>query len=103
MYRQVIREQVIYGHFVDYFTVAQEMIAYSDAKGWAPLTIYMPLTGANNDVVYHADYTSLAELEREMKEVMSDATFMALFRRQAAHVVQGSSVSEILMTIDEVA
>ena len=103
MYRQVLREQVIYGHFVEYFAVVQEMIAYSAAKGWARQTVYGPLTGANNDMVYHADYESLAELEREMKEAMSDPTFMALFRRQAGHIVQGSSVSEILMTIDDVA
>jgi hypothetical protein len=102
MYRQVIREQVIYGHFMDYFAVAQEMIAYGNSKGWAPITIYGPLTGSNNDVVYHADYASLADLENEMKEVMTDATFMAIFRRQAGHVVQGSSVSEILMTLDDV-
>jgi hypothetical protein len=103
MYRQVIREQVIYGHFVDYYATVQEMIAYSNTKGWAAMTVLMPFTGANNDVVYHADYESLAELEREMREVMTDAGFMALFRRQAGHVVQGSSVSEVLMTIDDVA
>lgn len=102
MYRQIIREQVIYGHFREYFAVAQEMVAYNDSKGWAALAVFMPLTGANNDVVFHADYASLADLEREMKEVMTDASFMELFRRQAAHVVQGSSVSEILMTVDDV-
>ena len=102
MYRQVIREQVIYGHFVDYYATAQEMIAYSNAKGWAAMTVFMPFTGANNDVVYHADYASLADLEREMQEVMTDAGFMTLFRRQSGRVVQGSSVSEVLMTLDDV-
>ena len=102
MYRQIIREQVIYGHFRDYFATAQEMVAYGNSKGWAAIAIYTPFTGANNDVVYHADYASLAELEREMKEVMSDASFMEIFRRQATHVVQGSSVTEILMTVDDV-
>ncbi len=103
MYRQIIREQVIYGHFRDYFAASQELIAYSNSKGWTPFALYAPLTGANNDVVFHADYESLAELEREMKEIMSDAGFMEIIRRQASHVVQGSSVSEILMTIDDVA
>lgn len=102
MYRQIIREQVIYGHFRDYFAVAQEAIAYNKSKGWAALEMYMPLTGASNEVIYHADYATLAELEQEMKEVMTDAGFMAIFRRQADHLVQGSSVSEILMTVDDV-
>ena len=103
MYRHVIREQVIYGHFRDYFAVAQELLAYAKAKGWSEFTIYSPLTGASNDIVYHADYESLAELERELKVAMSDADFMDIFRRQAGHLVQGSSISEILMTVDDVA
>jgi hypothetical protein len=32
-----------------------------------------------------------------------DAAFMELFRRQAPHIVQGSSVSEILETAEEIA
>lgn len=102
MYRQIIREQVIYGHFVDYYAIAQEAIAYNKTKGWAELQMYMPLTGTGNEVIYHADYATLAALEQEMKEVMTDAGFMTIFRRQAEHVVQGSSVSEILMTVDDV-
>jgi hypothetical protein len=103
MYRQIMREQVIYGHFREYFAVVREVIAYNNSKGWTPMVMYAPLTGANNDVVYHGDYPTLADLEREMNAVMSDSTFMELIRRQAAHVVQGSSVTEILMTIDDVA
>ena len=103
MYRMVIREQVIYGHFRDYFGVAQEIVAYAKSKEWAAFTIYSPFAGAGNDVVYHFDYASLAELEKEMNASMSDAGFMKLIRRQADHIVQGSSVSEILMTLDDVA
>jgi hypothetical protein len=103
MYRQIMREQVIYGHFREYLEVVREMVAYNNSKGWTPMVLFGPLTGANNDMVYHADYPTLADLEREMKEVMGDATFMGLVRRQAAHVVQGSSITEILMTIDDVA
>ena len=101
MYRHVIREQVIYGHFRDYFAVAKEVLVYAKSKGWSEFTIYSPLTGASNDIVYHADYASLAELERELKVAMSDAAFMEVFRRQSDHIVQGSSTSEILMTIDD--
>jgi hypothetical protein len=103
MYRLVIREQVIYGHFRDYFAVAQEILAYAKSKEWAAFTMYEPLSGASNDVVYHADYASLAELENEMNATNSDAGFMKLIRRQADHIVQGSSVSEILKTIDDAA
>jgi hypothetical protein len=103
MYRQIIREQVIYGHFREYFAVAQEVIAYNKSKGWASVEMYMPLVGAGNDVVFSADYETLADFEREMNAVMSDAGFMELIRRQASHVVQGSSVSEILMTVDDIA
>lgn len=102
MYRQIIREQVIYGHFREYFEVAQEVIAYNNSKGWAAIQMYMPLVGAGNDVVFHSDYETLADFEREMHEVMTDPGFMEIFRRQAGHVVQGSSVSEIFMTVDDV-
>jgi len=101
MYRMVIKEQVIYGHFRDYFATAQEMMAYNTSKGWADYVAYMPITGSGNDVVYHADYPSLAAFEAEMKLVMADAGFAELMRRQAPHIVQGSSVSEILMTLDD--
>jgi hypothetical protein len=101
MYRHVTREQIIYGHFRDYFATAKELLAYAKSKGWSELTIYSPLAGAANDIVYHADYASLDELEREFKAAMSDADFMELFRRQSDHIVQGSSISEILMTIDD--
>ena len=101
MYRMVIKEQVIYGRFRDYFATAQEMMAYNRSKGWADYSAYMPVAGAGNDVVYHADYPSLAAFEAEMKLVMADAGFAELMRRQAPHIVQGSSVSEILMTLDD--
>ena len=103
MYRHIVREQIIYGCFRDYFAVAQEVIAYNKSKGWASVEMYMPLVGAGNDVVYHADYATLAEFEREMNALMTDPGFMELIRRQAGHIVQGSSISELLMTVDDVA
>jgi hypothetical protein len=101
MNRWIIREQVIYGHFSDYIQTAKEMQAYAASKGWAEWTIFVPLTGAGNDVVYEAQYATLADLEQEMNMVMSDARFNELNRSQAAHLVQGSSVSEILVSLDE--
>jgi hypothetical protein len=103
MYRYIMREQVIYGHFRDYLAIAQEALAYSKTNGWADCTLYSPLTGTGNEMVFHWDYPSLAEFERAMKAEMGDAGFTEIFRRLAAHVVQGSSRSEILMTLDDVA
>lgn len=103
MKRVVAREQVIYGHFKDYLSVWQEIDAYSKSQGWVDWTLYSPVSGIQNEVVAYADFASLADFEREMKTIQSDATFMEMFRRQAAHVVQGSSVSEILETLEDIA
>jgi hypothetical protein len=103
MYRYVNREQIIYGHFRDYYANAEKMLAYVKSKGWVAWSVYSPLTGAGNDVVWHADYPSLAAVEEEMNAAMNDAGFMDLVRSQSPHIVQGSQVSELLVTLAGVA
>jgi hypothetical protein len=103
MYRSIIREQVIYGHYREYYEIAEKMIAYTKAKGWAEWHVYSPLVGIGNEIVWHADYATLGELENEMNVATNDAGFMDLVRAQGVHIVQGSQVSELLVSLAGVA
>ncbi|MEY2448385.1 MAG: hypothetical protein QOH79_1861 [Acidimicrobiaceae bacterium] len=103
MYRLVLREEVIYGHFREYLEIANEMVAYGKSKGWADAVLMAPTVGTMNVAVTYLDYPNLAAFEKEGQELQSDAEFMKLVRRQAEHIVQGSSRSELMETITEVA
>jgi hypothetical protein len=103
MYRFTIREQVIYGHFREYLEISNELRAYAATKGWADWTLWAPTVGAMNEAVMTAEYDSLAAFEQESRAVETDAEFMKLVRRSAEHVVQGSSRSEMLETVTEIA
>ena len=103
MIRVTIREQVIYGHFREYMSVWEEMTAHGKAQGWADWRLYSPVSGVQNEVVVQADFDSLADYETESRKIQGDTAFVDLLRKQAPHVVQGSSVSEILETVGDIA
>jgi hypothetical protein len=95
-----MREQVVYGHWADYMSNLKAMNDYGTSKGWPRTTTFAPLTGVGNEVVHMIDFDSLAALESAMQAWEADAEFGKLFRSQAPHIVQGSSTSEILITLD---
>jgi hypothetical protein len=103
MYRLVLREQVIYGHFKEYLGIVNEMKAYEESKGWASSTFMSPVVGTGNEVVFEFDYESLDAFEKEGKAVMMDPEFMKLVRRASEHIVQGMTRSELLETVTDVA
>jgi hypothetical protein len=103
MYRLIMREQVIYGHFRDYLEINNQMQAYAQSKGWAPWTLMAPTVGTMNEVVMESDYAKLDDFERESDQVQTDADFMKLVRAAGEHLVQGSGRTELLQTITETA
>jgi hypothetical protein len=103
MYRLVMREQVVYGHFREYLEIANEMSAFAKNNGWAEATLMAPTVGTMNEAVTYVDYPNLAAFEEESRALQSSADFMKLVRRQAEHIVQGSSRSELLETITDLA
>jgi hypothetical protein len=103
MYRWVMREEVVYGHFREYLEIAHEMTAYAKAKGWAEPVVMAPTVGAMNGAVTFIDYPSLAAFETEGQALQTDPDFMKLVRRQVEHVVQGSGRTELFETMTEIA
>jgi len=103
MYRQRIRQQVLYGQFREYMTIAEELIAQRRELGLAAPTLWAPTFGTANEVVWEIDYPDLAAFERENETFYSDADAMDQWRRLWQHTVQGSIQDELLMEAPRIA
>lgn len=103
MYRQRIRQQVLYGQFRDYMEVAEELVAQRQKLGLATPTLWAPAFGTANEVIWEIDYTDLATYERENDAFYSDAEAMDQWRRLWQHAVQGATHDELLMEAPRIA
>lgn len=96
MYRQRIRQQVLYGQFREYMEIANEVIALRQKLGLAAAMLWVPMFGTANDVVWEIDYPDLATFQRENEAFYSDADVMKEWRRLWQLAVQGSTHDELL-------
>jgi hypothetical protein len=96
MYRQRIRQQVLYGQFREYMEIANEVIALRQKLGLAAAMLWVPMLGTANDVVWEIDYPDLATFQRENETFYSDADVMNQWRRLWQLTVQGSTHDELL-------
>jgi hypothetical protein len=96
MYRQRIRQQVLYGQFREYMEIAEEVIALRQKLELAAPTLWVPMFGKGNEVVWEIDYPDLATFQRENEAFYSDADVMKQWRRLWQHAVQGSTHDELL-------
>jgi hypothetical protein len=96
MYRQRIRQQVLYGQFREYMEIANEVIALRQKLGLAVPMLWVPMFGIANDVVWEIDYPDLATFQRENEAFYSDADVMKEWRRLWQLAVQGSTHDELL-------
>jgi hypothetical protein len=96
MYRQRIRQQVLYGQFREYMEIANEVIALRQKLGLATAMLWVPMFGTANDVVWEIDYPDLATFQRENETFYSDADVMKQWRRLWQLAVQGSTHDELL-------
>ena len=96
MYRQRIRQQILYGQFREYMEIAEEVIALRQKLGLAAPMLWVPMFGTGNEVVWEIDYPDLATFERENDAFYSDADVMKQWRRLWQHAVQGSTHDELL-------
>jgi len=103
MYRQRIRQQILYGQFREYMTVAEELIAQRQKLGLSAATLWAPTFGTANEVIWEIDYADLAAFERENDAFYSDAEAMDQWRRLWQHTVQGSIHDEFLMEAPRIA
>ena len=96
MYRQRIRQQVLYGQFREYLEIAEEVIALRQKLELAAPILWTPMFGTANEVVWEIEYRDLATFERENEAFYSDADVMKQWRRLWQHAVQGSTHDELL-------
>jgi hypothetical protein len=96
MYRQRIRQQILYGQFREYMEIAGEVIALRGKLGFAAATLWVPTFGTANEVVWEIDYPDLAAYQRENEAFYSDPEVMEQWRRLWQYAVQGSIQDELL-------
>jgi hypothetical protein len=96
MYRQRIRQQILYGQFREYMEIAEEVIALRQKLGLAAPVLWVPMFGTGNEVVWEIDYPDLATFQRENEAFYSDADVMKQWRQLWQHAVQGSIHDELL-------
>jgi hypothetical protein len=96
MYRQRIRQQVLYGQFREYREIAEEVIARRQKLGLSAPILWAPTFGTANEVVWEIDYPDLAAFQRENDAFNSDAEAMKQWRRLWQLAVQGSTQDELL-------
>jgi hypothetical protein len=103
MYRQRIRQQILYGQFREYMEIAQEVIALRQKLGMAPASLWVPTFGTANEVVWEIEYADLATFQRENEAFYSDVDVMKEWRQLWQHAVQGSIQDELLEDVPHIA
>jgi hypothetical protein len=96
MYRQRIRQQILYGQFREYMEIAKEVNGLRQKLGLAESTLWAPVFGTANEVVWEIEYPDLATFQRENEAFYSDADAMKQWRRLWQLAVQGSIQDELL-------
>ena len=103
MYRQRIRQQVLYGQFREYLEIAEEVIALRQKLGLASTSLWAPVVGTANEVVWEIDYPDLTTFQRENEAFYADADAMEQWRRLWQHAVQNSTQDELLQEAPRIA
>jgi hypothetical protein len=103
MYRQRIRQQILYGQFREYMQIAEEVIALRQKLGLAVPTLWAPAFGTANEVVWEIDYSDLATFQSENEAFYSDAEVMKHWRQLWQLAAQGSIHDELLQEAPRIA
>jgi hypothetical protein len=103
MYRQRIRQQILYGQFREYMQIAEEVVALRQKLGLAVPTLWAPAFGTANEVVWEIDYPDLATFQRENEAFYSDAEVMKHWRQLWQLAAQGSTHDELLQEAQRIA
>ena len=103
MYRQRIRQQILYGQFREYMQAAEELMARQRALGLAVPRLWAPVVGQANEIVWELDYADLATFERETAAFYGDTDAMKHWRALWQLAVQGSTHDELLQEAPHIA
>jgi hypothetical protein len=103
MYRHSIRQQVRYGQFREYMELAGVVIAARDKLGLTSASLWAPMVGAANEVVWELYYPDLATFERENEAFYADGDAMKAWRDLWQLTVEGSTRDELLQEAPNIA
>jgi hypothetical protein len=103
MYRQRIRQQIVYGQFREYMQIAEEIVALREKLGLSASSLWAPAFGTANEVVWETDYPDLATFQRENEAFYSDVELMKHWRQLWHFAVQGSIQDELLQEAPRIA
>jgi hypothetical protein len=103
MYRQRIRQEVLYGQFREYLEVAEELMARRQELGLVAPRLWAPVVGRGNEIVWELDYADLATFERETTAFYGDTDAMRHWRALWQLAVQGSTHDELLQEAPRIA
>jgi hypothetical protein len=96
MYRQRMRQQILYGQFREYMEIAGQIIELRHQRGLARPILLVPTFGTANEVIWETEYPDLTTFQRENEAFYADAELMKQWRRLWEHAVQGSTHDELL-------
>ena len=96
MYRHRSYQQVLYGHFNEFFKAVQELNAIARKRGWPESSCWSPVVGTGNEAILEEEYSDLASFAKVGEAFQSDAEAMKIFRGMASVIVQGSNRDELL-------
>jgi hypothetical protein len=96
MYRQRIRQQILYGQFREYMEIAEEVLALRRKLGLAASRLWVPTFGTANEIVWEIEYSDLTAFQRDNEAFYADADAMKQWRRLWQLAVQGSIQDELL-------
>jgi hypothetical protein len=103
MYRQRIRQQILYGQFREYMQISEGVAALRKKLGLAVPTLWAPAFGTANEVIWEIDYPNLATYQRENEAFYSDAEVMKHWRQLWQFAAQGSVQDELLQEAPRIA
>lgn len=103
MYRQRMRQQVHYGKFREYMEIAERVVELRKQRGFATPTLFVPVFGTANEVIWEVDYPDLAIFQRENDAFHADPEVMTQWRDLWQLAVQGSTHDELLTEAPHIA
>jgi hypothetical protein len=103
LYRQRIRQQVLYGQFREYIEAAEALIERRRTLGLGTPTLWAPVVGRGNEIVWDFEYPDLATFERETTAFYGDTDAMEHWRALWQLAVQGSTHDELLQEAPHIA
>lgn len=103
MVRVQSKATVVYGKFREYFDAVEQMAKLSADRGWAPLKVWAPIAGSDNEVLIEWEFENLTEYEQANRAMMTDAEFMELLRVASEFLYPQSSTTSLFESAYQIA